>query len=156
MIPPGEEGKIAIKVDTNGYGGDRLRKTIKVYTSDPQQSQIQLSVSGTVKKFATITPKNVQLIGSAGTAVKGTVAIVPEKNYPFKIVNTRAQSGRNIRYALKEEKNSEKLTYVLTIENLKQEKGRYYDKIELETDSQLKPKISIPVYGRITEPKRTN
>jgi hypothetical protein len=109
-----------------------------------------------VKKFATITPKNVRLFGSAGTTVKGAVAIIPEKNYPFKIVNTRAQSGRNIRYALKEEKGTDKLTYLLTIENLKQDKGRYYDKIELETDSQLKPKISIPVYGRITESKRKN
>lgn len=109
-----------------------------------------------MKKFATITPKNIQLFGSAGTPVKGTVAIVPEKNYPFKIVKIRAQSGRNIRYALKEDKSTKKLTYVLTIENLKNEKGRYYDKIELETDSKIKPKISIPVYGRITEPKRTN
>ena len=103
-----------------------------------------------------ITPEKVQLFGLTGTPVKGTVAIVPEKNYPFKIVKTRAQSGRNIRYELKEEKNPGKLSYVLTIENLKQDEGRYYDKIELETDSQLKPKISIPVYGRITEPKRTN
>ncbi len=109
-----------------------------------------------MKKFATITPKNVRLFGSAGTPVKGTVAIVPGKNYPFKIVKTRAQSGRNIRYALTEEKSTDKLTYVLTIENLKKDKGRYYDKIELETDSQIKPKISIPVYGQITEPKRTN
>jgi hypothetical protein len=127
-----------------------------VYTSDPQHPQIQLIVSGAVKNFATITPRNVRLVGSAGTPVKGTVAIVPGKNYPFKIVNTRAQNGRNIRYALKEEKSSQNSTYVLTVENLKQEKGHYYDKIELETDSQIKPKISIPVYGRITEPKRTN
>jgi hypothetical protein len=109
-----------------------------------------------VKKFVTITPKNVQLFGLAGTPVKGTVAIVPEKNYPFKIVKTKAQSGRNIRYVLTEEKSTDRLTYVLIVENLKKDKGRYHDKIELETDSQLKPKISIPVYGRITEPKRTN
>lgn len=88
--------------------------------------------------------------------MKGRVAIVPEKKYPFKIVKTRAQSGRNIRYVLTEEKSTDQLTYVLTVENLRQNKGRYSDKIELETDSQLKPKISIPVFGRITEPKRSN
>jgi len=36
------------------------------------------------------------------------------------------------------------------VENLKQETGRYYDTIFLMTDSRVKPKISIQVYGKIS------
>jgi hypothetical protein len=43
--------------------------------------------------------------------------------------------------------------YILIVENLKKEKGRYYDMISLKTDSKIKPLIKINVYGHIVAPK---
>jgi hypothetical protein len=127
-----------------------LRKTIQVMTTDPQKPVTQLTISGAVKNFATITPKNIRLYGKVGEPVRETVRIVPEQSYPFKILETKAQIGRDIRYQLTSEKQAPSGAYLLTVENLKQETGRYYDTIFLMTDSRVKPKISIQVYGKIS------
>jgi hypothetical protein len=119
-------------------------------TTDPQKPVTQLAISGSVKNFATITPKNIRLYGKAGEPVKETVRIVPEDSYPFKILETKAQIGRDIRYELTSEKQAPGGAYLLTVENLKKETGRYYDTIFLVTDSRVKPKISIRVYGKIS------
>ena len=121
-------------------------------TTDPQNPVTQLTVSGSVKNFATITPQNIRLYGKVGEPVKETVRIVPEADYPFKILDTKAQIGRDIRYQLAPEKQAPGGAYLLTVENLKQEAGRYYDTIFLTTDSRVKPKISVRVYGRINGP----
>ena len=127
-------------------------------TTDPQKPVTQLIISGSVKNFATITPKNIRLYGKVGEPVKETVRIVPEVSYPFKILETKAQIGRDIRYQLTSEKQTPGGAYLLTVENLKQETGRYYDTIFLMTDSRVKPKISIGVYGKIsgTEAPKAN
>jgi hypothetical protein len=127
-----------------------MRKTIRVTTTDPKKPVMLLNIGGSVKNFATITPNNVRLYGKVGEAVKETVRIVPETSYPFKILETKAQIGRDIRYELTSEKQSPGGAYLLTVENLKQETGRYYDTIFLVTDSRVKPKISIQVYGKIS------
>ena len=93
-----------------------------------------------------------KLFGTIGAAVKETVRIVPEENYPFKIIDTKAQMGKEIRYHVSEDKQSRQTAYLLTVENLKQTTGRFYDTIYLTTDSRIKPKISIRVYGKISEP----
>jgi len=119
-------------------------------TTDPKKPVTQLTISGLVKNFATITPKNIRLYGKVGEPVKETVRIEPEDRYPFKILETKAQIGRDIRYELTSEKQAPGGAYLLTVENLKQETGRYYDTIFLVTDSRVKPKISIQVYGKIS------
>ena len=88
--------------------------------------------------------------GFVGQSIMVSVAIIPEKKYPFKIVDTKAKNGMNIRYKLDKLKISEGKEYVLTIENLKKSKGRYHDIIYLTTDSPIQPKINIRVYGSIT------
>ena len=125
-----------------------------MYTDDPKQRQINLSVRGTVKSFVSIHPKNIRLIGIAGQPIRATVTIIPKKEYPFKIVATKAQAGEHIRYQLEEEKQSGSATYLLTVENLKKDKGRYYDTIELTTDSRHRQKIRIKVYGQISDPAK--
>lgn len=112
-----------------------------------------LTVSGSVKNFATITPSNIRLFGTVGESFKETVRIVPEDSYPFKILETKVQIGRDIRFELTAEKQPSGGAYLLTVENVKQETGRYYDTIFLMTDSRVKPQISIQVYGRISGPE---
>lgn len=62
----------------------------------------------------------------------------------------------NIRFTLEEAKPPRGTGYILTVENLKKEKGRYYDLISLKTDSKIKPLIKINVYGQIMEPQPSN
>ncbi|MBW1726442.1 MAG: hypothetical protein JRF31_07395 [Deltaproteobacteria bacterium] len=118
-------------------------------TDAPVNSLLHLTVIGNVNKFVTIIPHRVVLRGFAGNQITQKVKIIPEENYPFKILGDRAVRKKNIRYELKEASRSKKIEYVLTIANLKKQKGRYFDLIKLKTDSKIQPDIKIRVYGNI-------
>jgi hypothetical protein len=126
-----------------------MRKTAGVYTNDKTRPQQDLVISGPVEKFVTIRPQNVNMRGFVGDPIKGTVTIIPEKKYPFKILNLLAKDGKHIKYQLEETKESDTTAYKLNIENLKTDAGRYYDAIILETDSKIRPQINVRVYGYI-------
>ena len=99
-------------------------------------------------RVVTISPSRVVLRGEAGTAIRGRTIIVPEKRFPFKIIGVRAGNGDNIRYDLRDRQDGSG-SYLLEVENLRTSPGRYHDTIQLTTDSQIKPKITIAVYGHI-------
>jgi hypothetical protein len=82
------------------------------------------------------------------------VTLVPEKKYPFKILKVRAKEGNNIKFELNEVALSDNGAYELKVENLKKGTGRYFDTIILETDSKLRPEISVRVYGNL-RPRKT-
>jgi hypothetical protein len=131
-----------------------MSKTAQVITNDPNQERASLTISGPVKLFANIQPKRVRLGGQAGQELKATVRITPAKEYPFRITDAKAGSGENILYQLTEEPTSGGVTYLLAIENLKTEPGRYADTIFLKTDHALKPELKINVFGNITPAKK--
>jgi hypothetical protein len=124
-----------------------------VFTNDPQNPSLGLTISGKVEKFVTVSPNVVRLFGLAGTPIKATVQIIPEKKYPFRITEVKAKDGSNINFKLQEEKKSQIVRYALTVENKKTEKGRYHDIVYLKTDNRLKPQIKVNVYGNINEIK---
>jgi len=151
LIPPGEEGKITIKVDTNGYGGSRLNKNAVVHTDDPAKPRLTLILSGQVGEFATVIPKRVVLRGIAGQPIQGRVTIVPKEKYPFKITAAMARYGTKIQFKYEEIQPSNPKGYLLTIENLQTHKGRYADTIILKTDSSIRPEITIQVFVDIAD-----
>jgi len=106
-----------------------------------------------VENFATIRPQHVSLRGYVGDSINGKVSIIPEKKYPFKILNAKAQSGRNIKVQLDELTKSNPTAYELNVENLSQKSGRYYDTIILQTDSKIRPELNVKVYGYLRERK---
>jgi len=81
------------------------------------------------------------------------VSIIPEKKYPFKIIDAKAQSGKNISIQLDETSNSNGTAYELKVENISQKSGRYYDTIILKTDSKVRPELDVKVYGYLRERK---
>jgi hypothetical protein len=142
-----------LSVNTKVYGGRTLKKTANVYTNDKSRPQQDLVISGQVEDFATIRPAHISLRGQVGDPVKGTVSIIPGKKYPFKILDAKAQSGKNIRVQLEEMPKSNGTGYELKVENTSQESGRYYDTIILKTDSKVRPELDIRVYGYLRERK---
>ena len=131
-----------------------MRKSAGVYTNDKTRPRQDLVISGEVEKFVTIRPQHANMRGFVGDPIKGTVTIIPEKKYPFKILNLRAQDGKYIKYQLEEIKVSDSTAYTLNIENLKKDAGRYYDSIILETDSKIRPQLNVRVYGYL-RPRKT-
>ena len=128
-----------------------MNKNITVETNDQKNPKLNLTVFGMVEKFVTIIPKNVILRGFVGDQLKTTVKIIPVEKYPFKIIESKAINGKNIRFKLEEHKLSKGMEYALTVENLKKDKGRYSDNISLKTDSEIRPLIRISVNGSIRD-----
>ena len=129
----------------------------------------KLTISGTVEKFVTISPRMVRLTGNMGQPIQSTVKIIPQKKYPFSILSVKAKNGKNIRYSLdeinshktpykhkapyKNDKNKNgKKEYLLHVKNIKTTAGMYRDFIILKTDSKIQPEIPIMVFARIINP----
>jgi hypothetical protein len=124
-----------------------MRKSAGVFTNDKKHPRQDLVISGPVERFVTIQPRHANIRGYVGDPVKGSVTIIPEKKYPFKIMNLRAKNGKYIKYQLEETKESDAPAYRLDVENVKPDAGRYYDTIILETDSKIRPQLNVRVYG---------
>ncbi len=146
---------MSIKVNTSGFGGKKLSKSATVYTNDKMRQRIELKISGNVEKFATITPesKSIKLSGLPGQEIVSSAIIIPEPKYPFKILETKAAKGDNIEFKLDTVKKDSGTEYVLTVKNLKKDKGRYFDTISMKTDSVLQQEIKLSVYGNISDPE---
>ena len=108
-----------------------------------------LTVYGKVKKFVTISPTTVRFSGQQETFSKTSVSIIPEEEYPFKILDVSSKYGENINFELKETMKKKTSSYTLTVENLKKTPGHYNDLIYLKTDSDIQPMITVKVYGNI-------
>ena len=134
---------------TGGYGGKKIRENVHIQTNDKIRPGLSVTVTGFVEKFADIRPQRIMLKGSAGQTIKAQVKITPTTQYPFKIIGAAAQHGKYIKFHLTDAKESSARGYVLTVENLKKEIGRYDDVIYLKTDSKLRPAIPIYVVGNI-------
>ena len=99
--------------------------------------------------FARMDPAYARLVGQAGTEIKKAITITREKAYPFKILEAKARNGNDIAFDVQEFSKADGDGYILTIENKKTAAGRYADTVILTTDSDIKPTITIPVYGQI-------
>jgi hypothetical protein len=118
-----------------------------VASNDPAKPSLTLVISGKVEEFADINPKTVKLAGNEGQPISQTIAIQPAAKYPFKILEATTKKGENIRVAVQESGGP---LYRLLVENLKKDKGRYFDTIYLKTDNPLRPVIEIGVFGIIS------
>jgi len=145
---------VTIKVNTRGYGGRTLKKNIYIFTNDDKNSKLKLTIAGEVESFALITPKKIKLRGSLDKPVTAKVKIVPKKKYPFKIISTRLKKEGLIKYDLKKINGPDGHEYLLTVENIKKKRGRYFNIIYLTTDSKIKHEIKISVYGDIFNVKK--
>ena len=123
-----------------------------IHNSDKKHPKLNFVIRGKVDKFVSITPNRVTLKGYVGEHIKQSIKIIPEKKYPFKIIGSKAQKGKDISYKIEKVTTPTKESeYLLTVTNLKNEKGRFFDTIYLKTDSKIRPEIKISVYGNIKE-----
>lgn len=144
-------------MNTKNYGGRKLSKSATIQTNDKENPKLRVTISGQVKKFVTIRPKTAKLRGQVGEdPIKTELSIIPEKPYPFRILGSAAKKGENIAFDVKEVRKEDHSEYLLTVKNLRKEKGRYTDTISLKTDSDIQSEIQIRVYGNISDPKKAS
>jgi hypothetical protein len=126
-----------------------MKKRATVFSNDPKRPQLMLTVAGAVDVFADIQPQRIILRGSSGKVMRQELVVTPRADYPFKLTEINAKNGINIRYEMRTQETPEGKVYIIVVENTKTSPGKYYDTLLLTTDSALKPKIPIHVYGTI-------
>ncbi|MFH1985964.1 MAG: hypothetical protein ABIL58_29360 [Pseudomonadota bacterium] len=149
QIPPGQEGRIDVKVNTTGYGGQSLRQTVRIQTNDPGRPWISISMIGRVEKLLDIQPERIRLIGGADQTLTADVVITKRTDHPVTIEKLLAKNGRSIRYEWVQRCTAESGRCLIRVTNTQKEKGRYADVLYLVTDSDLRPTIPIFITGVI-------
>ena len=151
-IPRGGEGKIKIKVNTEGYGGKTLLKTALVRTDDPASKTFRLHIEGPVEKLFEVSDQAVHLDGKIGQKIAEVVTVRPVEKFGHRILSGTVKKGENMEVAFLKDDPSES-AWKISIRNTAQQAGRYYDVITLKTDSDLKPELKIRVFGHIRDEK---
>lgn len=130
-----------------------MKKNIRVYTNDPKNEKITLQLGGNVKFFAHIRPTKVFLKGNVGEPLSQTVSIIPGEDEAFKILHINALKGGDYTYHLEEAEIDGRKGFTLTVENLRETEGRYFDKIFMITDRTDQAPLSVIVSGYLTNPQ---
>lgn len=138
-------------MNTNGYGGRKIREVVRIRTNDPKKPERQVVLTGLVEKFANVKPERVRMEGRTGTAISAEIEIIPRAEYPFTIKSIRARSGEFITYGLTQRCSEVQKRCVIRIENHRTERGVYADALFIDTDSELRPTIPILITGIVLQ-----
>jgi hypothetical protein len=122
-----------------------MDKSAEVMSNDPREPVVHLVMVGNVDKFVTITPRMLNLRGKAGERLQGTLTIVPEEKFPFRLTGVQSRDGR-VKANFSEIRQEGRAAYAVSVENLKSEAGSYSDTLVLKTDSPLQPQLEARVY----------
>ena len=148
-IPPGQEGKITLKVQTARRKG-KFSKGGTVHSNDPQQQTTTISIGCLVKTHISVIPTDsVKLEGYEGDKLNQKITITSFEDLPLQITDITSDIDDKIKYKLKTKKKGKE--YVLEIKNRSKEVGSFRGKINLKTNSDKKPLLVINVYGKLRE-----
>ncbi len=127
-----------------------MAKSARIESNDPKRSAVELTVRGEVLNVVTIEPKRIVFNGHGNARMRQAVIIQPEERFPFKILKVETNAGKQfVDHRLETIRHNDRPAYRLVVENRQTEVGRYTETLTLTTDSQLKPKLLVPVYGNI-------
>lgn len=140
---------MTLKIKTDGKAGEKVTQTATMYTDDPENAKIELTLTGDVIPPADIDPKAARLTGKADEKIQVDIKITPLQNNPFDVTDVRAEDGKSIQFHLEKKKDKSTQAFILHIVNIKPDEGRYFDKIILKTTSTISPELQIRVFGII-------
>lgn len=154
-IPPGGEGKITIKVHTDGYEGP-VHKSALVNSNDPENGAIHIGITAFVKVAVLISPRYVSLNGKNGESITGIVEIKAGLDKPLTLTPDAFNLEGKLTYRIEEvEKGREFKIYFTSIPEAPSD---YYGFLNIKTNYSEKPAIRIQIRGHFVKDnkKKTN
>ena len=122
-----------------------MEKSAEVLTNDPKEPVVHLVMAGPVDRFVNINPRMLNLRGAAGDRLQGTMIVVPEVKYPFRLTGVQPREGR-VKASFSETRQEGRAAYSILVENERTEAGSYSDTLVLKTDSPVQPQLEVRVY----------
>ncbi len=126
-----------------------VRQVVKIHTNDPAYRIFTISMSGEVRPIARLTPEIVSLRGKPGEKISAQVKIVPAAVSDFDIASAQAKVGKDIDFTIEKKGTPPDNYFLLTVNNIKQGAGRYFDIIVLKTDTIPERDIRVRVSGHL-------
>lgn len=158
QIAPGQSGKVHAVVDTAGFSGP-ISKGITVYTSDPDNPQITLTVKATIEPHISMKPGYARFLSVQGESAVGTISqtIWSPDGTDFALLSVTSPFPYiKVEYheAKAEERQGTDLKgrqwkVDLTLDNVAAPVGSLADYIQVVTDHPKQKTIQIPVSGFI-------
>jgi hypothetical protein len=145
-IPPGGEGNIRLTVRTRGYQGN-IQKSARVYSNDPVNGTIRLSVKGFVKTPIVVSPRRVRLYGKEGQPITRTAEIRSELDKPLKLTPGHFNLTDKLTYSIEEIEKGKRFQIRFTTTNSSPQSFRGF--LKLNTNYPEKPEITLWVKVRI-------
>jgi len=144
-IPPGGEGKIVLRVDTRGFIGT-VRKEAKVYSNDPENGTVIITLQANVKLSIQVSPKSIKLAGYEGTVITQSVIITANEEKSLEIELIQSNLSERITHEIEviEPGRIFKVNFNYTPipgDNLK-------GNLIIKTNYPERPNINIPVTAR--------
>ncbi len=136
-----------MKLETENMAGP-LNKGTTVYSNDPQNQNIMLTISGTVKPYITVTPQEtINLNGFVGEKVETEITITSLLPQPLTISSIESNIDDKIKYKLLTRRKGKE--YVLRVARRSKDESYFHGQIILTTDSMKKPTITLNLLSRV-------
>jgi len=146
-IPPGQEGKVTLKVNTSKRKGV-FAKSATVISNDPKTPRTSITLRCNVKQYMSITPHNrINIIGFEGDKITQEVTITSLEEHPFEITDITSTLDDKIKYKLKTGKKGRE--YTIKVTNRSTQEGSFNGNMVVKTDSKKKPHIVLTVSGKL-------
>jgi len=146
-IPPGQEGKITLKLNTSNESGS-ISKSANILTNDPHKGMASITLSATVKEYIQVSPSyHIALNGFSGDKVKAAVTISATTDDPLELTKVTSDVDELIQYKLKTIKKGKE--YSLEINSGAGLIKSFHGKVTVATNHPKKPKIDLVVLGSV-------
>lgn len=144
-IPPGGEGRVALRVNTRGYSGE-MSKSASVFSNDPHRRIITLRLRAFIKVAIYISNERVILKGSPGESVASTVELRAERKKPLFIDPIAFDPDQKLSYRI--ETVEEGRNYRIHFKTEAVPPGNFHGFLKLKTNYEERPLIVIRIIGR--------
>jgi hypothetical protein len=145
-IPPGGESKITLIIDTKGYQGN-MQKTAMVYTNDPIQDSVRLTVNASVKVPIALSPRYVIFRGQENIETTTSIEITAGLDTPLELEPAESNLGDKLRYKIEEVESGRR--YRVHFTNLPGASGSFSGFLNLRTNYEEMPVVNIRVNASI-------
>jgi hypothetical protein len=139
-IPPGGEGKIRLTVRTKGYQGN-IQKSARVYSNDPVNSTIRLSIKGYVKTPIIVSPRRVRLYGKEGPPITRSAEVRAELDKPLIMTPGHFNLAEKLTYSIEEIEKGKRFKVHFTTTHSSPQSSRGF--LKLNTNYPEKPEITL-------------
>lgn len=145
-IPPGGEGKIKLTIRTKGYQGN-IHKSARVYTNDPANSTIRLSVKGFVKVPIFVSPRQIRLYGKEGQTLTKVIEVRAEIDKPLTLTPGHFNLVEKLAYSIEEIEKGKIFQIRFTTTSSSPQTYRGF--LKLKTNYPEKPEVTLWIKARI-------